>query len=53
MDIALLIGITGGLGFMALGVGVFILGKLPHARPASQQVQMRTIHRKEVDMTVV
>ena len=47
MGITLLIGITGALGFVALGVGVVVLRKPPPTRTASQQVHVHTGHRPQ------
>jgi hypothetical protein len=46
MELALLIGISGALGLVALGIGVIVLGQLPPTLPASQQVQVSTTQRK-------
>jgi hypothetical protein len=40
MGPALLIGITGALGFVALSPGMMVLGKPPPARLAAQQAQV-------------
>jgi hypothetical protein len=45
METALLIGITGALGYLALGLGVFVLGKPPPSRSAEQRA--RTSDRQQ------
>jgi hypothetical protein len=40
MGIALLIGLTGALGCLALGIGVFVLGKPPPAHLVAQRVRV-------------
>jgi hypothetical protein len=39
MGTELLIGLTAALGGLALGLGVFVLGRPPPSRPAAQQTR--------------
>jgi hypothetical protein len=40
MGTVLLIGVTGALGCLALGLGVFVLDKPPPTHPSAQRVRM-------------